>query len=618
MSLGTALLSAASGLRATQSQIETVSGNVANSGTPGYTKRLVNLQETVGNGQVNGVRVIGIERKLDAILQRELRTETSGSGYTGVRSELTTQLAKLFGQPGTDSSLSATLNAFTSSLNTLNTDPGSSTSRSTVISAAQSLASALNSISDSIQQMRTDVESKIGTDVSRVNELLKGIADVDVKVADSGISQPALLDQRDAMVNELSKYIDLRVVTNTNGTVALQTTGGLRLYDSGVASTLTFDGRGVLTPQSLYSTGASRGVGTITLTVPGGTSTDVIAQNVLRSGEIFGLVEMRDKTLVDAQGQIDEFAANLATALSDRQPVSAGFPAGSATPTGLSIDASGLQRGNVVTVSATVGGTPKTWSFVMTNGNALPTSATPNPNDIEVAYDIRSGPAGLATLIQSTIGGTVSASMVTSGQTSTLNVFTSGADTVTALGGRISTTALKNNVPPSGELPLFVDGSSGSPITNYQDGVSQKVGLSARIALNPQIASNPLALVDYQTGTLAGDRTRPKLLLDRLISTPATFSPQAGLGTATAPWSGTVADYASQVVAQQAGNASSAQRLDDGQKVVQQSIESRFAAASGVSVDEELSNLIQLQNAYAANARIVSAVKEMMDLLMRI
>ena len=56
----------------------------------------------------------------------------------------------------------------------------------------------------------------------------------------------------------------------------------------------------------------------------------------------------------------------------------------------------------------------------------------------------------------------------------------------------------------------------------------------------------------------------------------------------------------------------------EGQQVVQASIESRFAAASGVSVDEELSNLIQVQNAYAANARIVSAVKEMMDLLMRI
>lgn len=618
MSLGTALLSAASGLRATQAQIETVSGNVSNSETPGYTKRQVNLQETVGNGQVNGVRVIGIERKLDAILQRELRTETSGSGYTGVRSELTTQLAKLFGKPGADSSLSGTLNALTSALNSLNTDPGSSTARSTVISAAQSLAGAINSISDSIQQMRTDIESKIGTDVSRVNELLKGIQDVDIKVANSGTSQPALLDQRDAMINELSKYIDLRVVNNSNGTVALQTTGGLRLYDSGVASVLSFDGRGVLTPQALYSTGPSRGVGTITLTVPGSTSTDVIAQNVLRSGEIFGLVEMRDKTLVDAQSQLDEFAANLASALSDRQPVAASYPTGSASPTGLSIDASGLQRGNVVTVSATVGGTPKTWSFVMTNGGTLPASATPDPNDIEVAYNVSGGLGGLASLIQSTVGGTVNASLVTSGSTSTLNVFTAGADTVTALGGRISASALKNNVPPSAELPLFVDGSSGSLFTNYQDGTAQKTGLSARLTLNPLVAANPSALVDYQTGTLAGERTRPKLLLDRIINTQVTFTPQAGLGTAKAPWTGTVADYSSQLVSLQAGNANSAQRLDDGQKVVQQSIESRFASASGVNVDEELSNLIQLQNAYAANARIVSAVKEMMDLLMRI
>jgi flagellar hook-associated protein 1 FlgK len=154
--------------------------------------------------------------------------------------------------------------------------------------------------------------------------------------------------------------------------------------------------------------------------------------------------------------------------------------------------------------------------------------------------------------------------------------------------------------------------------TNYTDGSSQKLGFASRIALNTTVAGQPSLLVDYKTGTLAGDTTRPKLLLDRLTNAQTTFAPQAGLGTATSPYTTTVRDYANQVVALQAANATSAQRLDEGQKVVQASIDSRFAAASGVSVDEELSNLIQVQNAYAANARIVSAVKEMMDLLMRI
>ena len=64
--------------------------------------------------------------------------------------------------------------------------------------------------------------------------------------------------------------------------------------------------------------------------------------------------------------------------------------------------------------------------------------------------------------------------------------------------------------------------------------------------------------------------------------------------------------------------AASAKRLDEGQKVVQSSIESRYSEATGVNIDTELTNLVQLQNAYSANARIMSAIKEMMDLLMRI
>lgn len=621
MSLGSALSSATSGLHATQTLLDVISGNVANSGTIGYTKRFAKLKESVASGDVNGVFVAGVQRKLDAILQRELRTETSGSAYTAVRSSYTTQLGQLFGQPGSASSLSSVLSSFTSALQSLNTDPASTTARAAVLGAASTLAGTLNGISDGIQSLRSDAESQIGQDVQRVNELLQGIAKVDIRIAGKGDDVPALQDQRDSMINELSMYMDVRVTENPNGSVSLTTQSGLRLYDSGVASTLAFDGRGQLTPQSLYSTGPSRTVGTITLTVPGGASTDLIADGSLRGGELFGLIELRDKTLVEAQGQLDELAANLASSLSDRQPVSSPYPT-SGAQTGLSITASGLQRGNVISVTytPTAGGTPKTYSFVMVQGaNTVSNAATPDPNDTVVAYDVSGGLAGLASLIQSTIGGGVSATATPAGTPTTLNVFSSGPEAITGLGGRITSTLEKNNAPATAELPLFMDGAAGGTLfTNYTDGSSQKLGFAGRIVLNTTVKNQPSLLVDYQTGTLAGDNTRPKLLLDRLTASQVTFAPQAGLGSAATPYQSTIANYADQIVAVQASNASSAQSLDAGQKVVQASIESRFSASSGVSVDEELSNLIQVQNAYAANARIVSAVKEMMDLLMRI
>ena len=57
--------------------------------------------------------------------------------------------------------------------------------------------------------------------------------------------------------------------------------------------------------------------------------------------------------------------------------------------------------------------------------------------------------------------------------------------------------------------------------------------------------------------------------------------------------------------------------MDDGQKVVLSSIEGRFAETSGVNVDEELANLVQLQTAYARQCPLIAAARDMMDMLLR-
>jgi flagellar hook-associated protein 1 FlgK len=58
--------------------------------------------------------------------------------------------------------------------------------------------------------------------------------------------------------------------------------------------------------------------------------------------------------------------------------------------------------------------------------------------------------------------------------------------------------------------------------------------------------------------------------------------------------------------------------LKQGQDVVLNSLQQRFADSSSVNIDQEMTNLLNLQNSYAANARVMSAVKDMMDLLLQI
>ena len=64
-------------------------------------------------------------------------------------------------------------------------------------------------------------------------------------------------------------------------------------------------------------------------------------------------------------------------------------------------------------------------------------------------------------------------------------------------------------------------------------------------------------------------------------------------------------------------NASNAQSLSDGQSVVVNALKQRIADESGVNVDQEMAHLISLQTAYGANARVMSVVKDLIDILLK-
>ena len=143
--------------------------------------------------------------------------------------------------------------------------------------------------------------------------------------------------------------------------------------------------------------------------------------------------------------------------------------------------------------------------------------------------------------------------------------------------------------------------------------------VSAAHTINPAMASDPSRLVVYQTlptQTPAGDSTRAQLMLDRLTTTSRTFPSSTGIGSAGARYSGSIASFAQRVVEHRGAEAESARQLDTGQNVALSSVQARFAEDAAVNIDVEMAQLTQLQNAYAANARVLAAAKEMLDMLM--
>jgi flagellar hook-associated protein 1 FlgK len=612
MGLMMALNAAMSGLRTTQDSINLVSQNVANANSAGYTRRTMQPVQQVAGDRTAGVRSGQVERVLDVLVQKQRRLETAGSSYTSLRASYATQLDKLFGSPGGAGALDTILNTFTQSLQGLLSDPGSTSARNAVLDDAGVLAAQLGRVSDGVQALRTDAEGRIGDAVDRANELLTGISNTNAKiVSQQPLSDPALLDERDRMIDDLSKLMDVQTTQNQNGSVSLSTTAGMTLFNGVSAIKLTFDGKASLAPQALYSTDpAQRGVGTIRAVSSNGVATDVVAGGMIRSGEIAAMLEMRDHTLVEAQRQLDEVAAGLSRALSDRSV--AGTAATSGTLNGFQADLSGIQSGNRVTLDYTVGGLPYRVLFVAADGTpgAVPTGADfGDSGAVVIPYDTNdpaaSMQAGLTAKGITTIG-------VDAPSSGVVRFLSGGTTVVKGLSANITVTDPSG---PDPQVPLFVDAASG-PYTGSFDKGSQLTGFAQRIAVNPALLAAPANLVTHAGHTAQGDPERPQFLLDALTKTKLTFSAAAGVN-GNAPVASSVVDFAQQVVETQGANTETASRLDEGQSVALAAIESRFADGSGVNIDQEMAQLVTLQMSYGANARIMTAVRDMMDMLMR-
>ena len=124
--------------------------------------------------------------------------------------------------------------------------------------------------------------------IAQINQQLQGTPTPDSATA-------TLEDQRDQDITQLTQLMNVSVVQNSNNQVSVFTGTGLQLVAGTQASQLSFDNAGTLSATSLWSANPSQdGAGTITLVSPGGTTTDLIADNAIQSGQIGAYLQMRD------------------------------------------------------------------------------------------------------------------------------------------------------------------------------------------------------------------------------------------------------------------------------------------------------------------------------------
>lgn len=623
MGLSSALASAMSGLRANQAALSIVSSNVANSQTPGYVAQTPNQIEVTTGDFGSTAKTTGVSRDIDSYVQNQLRTETGGSGYADQMANILKQLQNVYGTPGNSGTLETALNNFTSSLQALSTSAGSSSAQTVAVSAAQALATQLNVTTKGIQSLRSNVEQDLGTSSQAANAALNQIADINTKLQGLASTDPSaatLMDQRDQAINSLSKYVDVRVTTDGSNQTNIYTTTGIQLVGAGLASQFSFTSTGALGATSLYNIDpAKSGVGALTIKLPNGSSIDVAGNNVVSSGQIAADLKLRDQTLVQAQNQVDQLAATMSSALSDK--TTAGSPV-SGPPAGFDIDLAGAQPGNTVNITYTDStNTQRQITLVnVTDPAALPLQNATNANPMQIGVNFSSGMGAIASALNTALPGShLSFSAAPSPATATTLRVTDDNSGLAKVNSASSTKTISSLTSGSPQLPLFTDGGQALYTGAITASGSQMTGLAGRIAVNTQLSTDPTRLSVYSTSpvTPTGDTTRSDYLYSQLTNTVYSYSPQTGLGSASQPFTGSVSNYLQQFLSVQANASTQATALQQGQSVVVSTLQAKFNSTSSVNLDSEMSNLIQLQNAYAANAHVMSVVQSMMNTLIQ-
>jgi len=621
MGLTGSISTALTGITATQARIDLVARNIANAGTEGYSRKTLSTEANVAGGKVIGVLLGDVGRVVDTFLQQQLRNEIAAQGNVNVRSDFLSLVDQFFGEPGGATGLDTIINEFTGALQNLATSPDQAAIQQATVASASVLAGQLNQLSTEVQSLRTQTEAGLSAAVAEANSLLQSIAALnqDIAIAFDGPGGVAdLQDQRDLRIDQLASLLDIKVSQGERGTAKIFTNGGDLLLD-GQPATLSFDSRGTLSANSLYSTNpANRNVGTLTITDSNGGTVDLFASGTVRSGKIAAYRDLRDNILTEVQNELDELAQAIAQSLSNVPVPGVAVTAGSGA--GFDLDVSGLQAGNPISVTLTdIGaGTTQTITLIRVDDPAtlpLSNAATADPNDTVVGIDFSGGLAAAATAISAALGANVTA---TSPGANTIRIVDDGTSAFSV--DAVSSTVTATQTTGGGVvLPLFVD-NNGAQIaySGSFDNGGQKRGFAGRITVNANIVNDSSLLVAFNSNTASGDPARPNDLLTRFSETPFLFAARPGGPATGSPFSGTIADYGRDVISFQTGQAELVSREKDAQSIVTGTIQSRIDSNTKVNVDVEVAQLIVLQNAFAANARVLSVIQELIDILLRV
>lgn len=295
MSLTATLLTASSGLNAAQANLRAISDNIANVNTPGYVRKAVNQSSLVVDGAGMGVKIDGVERITDQYLQMASLTASSDASRWSAVSQYLDNAQSLFGDPSKDGFFFNRLDKIFASFATAADDPSSTLLRSQALSNVEDFLTEADRINSQIVALGDTIETQVSASVDRVNNLLSEISKLNSDITRatlSGNDASGAANIQSQMLDELASLVNVRISPRKSGGVDVRSAEGVLLAGD-TAAKLTYN-----------STATTPGY--ISAQLPGSTSSTPIS---ISSGELKGLLDLRDVELPKIYDQLGEFVS---------------------------------------------------------------------------------------------------------------------------------------------------------------------------------------------------------------------------------------------------------------------------------------------------------------------
>lgn len=337
MSLSSILSTSVSGLLANQEALRVTANNVANVNTPDYARQTISQEALVTGGVSGGVEIAKVERAVDSFLEAARLTAAGDAGqYTAMRA-MHDRLQSALGRPDADGSLSARLERVFDSLSDLALSPTDSGVRQTFLQSLSDYTGEVTRISDTLQSLRRDASDRIGDSLPALNDALREISDLNAEIVRQkalGGDAGGLENRRAAAMAVVAEHVDVRTVARGDGALDLVTGTGTQLMARSFVGQFSYTGPGTVTAETDFPpllltrtdprTGAAQG-------------TPRAMEGDIRAGALRGLLDLRDRQLVDLSASLGELAAQAADAVNAVHNQSSAVPApnalsGKATP----------------------------------------------------------------------------------------------------------------------------------------------------------------------------------------------------------------------------------------------------------------------------------------------